>query len=76
MVCVHWRFRAGAEWPALLPHGGAFRPNRSLILAAQLLVGHGGNFNAQVDAIEQRSAALAQVTLDDRARATTLAPRV
>jgi hypothetical protein len=44
--------------------------------AAQLLVRHGGDFNVQVDAVQQRSGNLAEIALDDGARRTALARRI
>ena len=53
-----------------------FRRCRAGPAAAHLLVGHGGHFDVQVDAVQRRPADLAQVTLDDAAGATAFVGRV
>ena len=37
----------------------------AVALTAELLVGHGRNFDVQIDAIQQRAADLGEITLDD-----------
>ena len=45
----------------------------AVILGPQFFVRHGGNFDMQIDTVEQRPAQLAQVPLDDRAGAAAFA---
>jgi hypothetical protein len=40
---------------------------------AHLFIGHGGDFQVNIDAVEQRSADLAQIALDHAGRAAALA---
>ena len=49
-----------------------FGGGNSVILASQLLVRHGRDLDVQIDTVEQRTADLAEVTLDDAAGATAL----
>ncbi len=53
-----------------LAHGLA---RSAVSVAAHFLVRHGGHFDVQVDAVQQRPADLAEVALDDRRRAAALA---
>ena len=50
-----------------LDFGGDVRRGHAFILATQLLIGNRGNFDMQIDPVEQRSADLGQVALDDPA---------
>jgi hypothetical protein len=45
----------------------------AVALAAELLIRHGRNFNVQIDTIEQRSADLGEIALDDAGRAAAFA---
>ena len=56
-----------------LPHGG--RGNAG-VLGAKLLKWHGGHFDMQIDPVQQRTADLAEVALDDPAGAAALAAGV
>ena len=47
-----------------------------MVLAAQVFIRYGRNFDVEIDAIEQGAADPAQVTLDDRTRAAAFARRV
>jgi hypothetical protein len=42
------------------------------ILSTQLLIRHGGHFDVQIDAVQQRAAELAQIALDNGAGAAAL----
>lgn len=42
-------------------------------LAAELLVGHGGDFDVEIDTVQQRAADFGQVALDDTGCAAALA---
>lgn len=48
----------------------------AVALAAELLVRHGGNFDVQIDPIQQRSADFSEVALDDAGRAAAFARNV
>jgi hypothetical protein len=53
-----------------------FRRGNSVILASQFLIRHRRDLDVQIDTIEQRTADLSEVTLDDPAGAMALPRRI